>query len=68
MYFVCVSCSRVRAERTRARHLERVRVGAVEAVPADAVHGAFAGGAAVDGALHAGFVFLSRLEEARRAG
>lgn len=54
--------------RTCARHLERVRVGAIVSVPADAVHGAFTGGAAVDGALQAGLPSLSWLEEAGRAG
>lgn len=54
--------------RTCARHLERVRVGAIVPVPADAVHGALAGGAAVDGTLHAGLPSLSWLEEAGWAG
>lgn len=53
---------------TCAGHLERVRVGPVVAVPADAVDGAFAGGAAVDGTLQAGLVSLSGLEGAGRAG
>lgn len=54
--------------RTCARHLERVRVGAIVSVPANAVHGAFTGGAAVDGTLHAGLVSLGWLEKAGRAG
>lgn len=53
---------------TCTRHLERIRVGAVVAVAANAVHGALAGGAAVDGTLQAGLVTLGRLEEARWAG
>lgn len=69
---VCVECkfthNNLNAIRTCAGHLERVWVGAVVTVAANAVHGAFAGGSAVDGALQAGFVFLSRLEEARRTG
>lgn len=54
--------------RTCARHLERVRVGAIVPVPANTVHGAFAGGAAVDGTLQAGLISLSRLEKAGRTG
>lgn len=55
-------------QRTCARHLERIGVGAIVAVTANAVNGAFAGGAAVDGTLQAGFIPLGRFEEAGRAG
>lgn len=54
--------------RTCARHLERIGVGAVVAIAANAVHGSLAGGAAVDGALQAGLVTLGRLEVAGWAG
>lgn len=51
---------------TCARHLEGIGVGAVVSIAANAVDGAFTGGAAVDGTLHTGLISLSRLEEARR--
>lgn len=54
--------------RTCARHLERIGVGAIVAVTANAINGAFAGGAAVDGTLQAGFISLGWLEETGRAG
>lgn len=53
--------------RTCARHLQGVGVGAIVSVAANAVNGAFTGGAAVDGALYTRLVPLSRLEEARWA-
>lgn len=54
--------------RTGAGHLERIRVGAVISVAANAVDGAFAGGAAVDGALQAELIPLGGLEKPRWAG
>lgn len=56
------------AVHTRAWHLKRIGVSAIVPVAANAVDGAFTGGAAVDGTLHTGFISLSRLEKARRAG
>lgn len=53
---------------TCARHLERIWVGAIVSISANTVNSAFAGGAAVDGTLHAGLISLSWLEKARQAG
>lgn len=71
---VCEECNlkftyhNLDAIRTRARHLERIGVGAIVSVAANAVNGAFTGGTAVDGTLHTGFISLSWLEKARWAG
>lgn len=61
------TCNNQSAVHTCAWHLKRIRVGAIVSVAANAVDGAFTGGAAVDGTLHTGFVSLSRLEKARWA-
>ena len=52
---------------TCAWHLEGIRVGAIVAVAANAIGGAFIGGAAVNRTGHTGLVSLGRLEKARQA-
>lgn len=70
----CVECkseftyNKLSAIRTCARHLEGIRVSAIVAIAANAVDGAFACCAAVDGTLHTGLISLCRLEKARGTG
>lgn len=53
---------------TCARHLERIWVGAIVSISANAVNSTFTGGTAVDGTLHTGLISLSRLEKAWQTG